>query len=124
MSTADWTGIDAPFGWPAEFLEAITQWATQGAWAKRDRDRLRFRETDRFVQRTARLPLSVSSDRIAVPAMRCASLLTALGERRAGAGGSIDRSGDDRVVEVYPGAALVQWSDEAADIHLDPYRYK
>jgi hypothetical protein len=88
------------------------------------RNRLRFRETDRFVKETARLPLSVSSDRTAVTAMRCAALLTAHGERRSGPGGSIDRSGDDQVVEVYPGASLVQWSGEGTDTRLDPQGYK
>ena len=124
IEEADWIGIDAPFGWPADFLEAVTQWAELGNWPDIPREQLRFRETDRFVKTTARLPLSVSSDRIAVTAMRCASLLTALGERRSGPGGRIDRSGDDHIVEVYPGAALPQWSDQAGDLRLDPQGYK
>ncbi len=124
MVAADWVGIDAPFGWPADFLQAVTRWAEEATWPQTERERLRYRDTDRFVQSTARLPLSVSSDRIAVTAMRCASLLTQLGEHRAGAGGRIDRSGDDRVVEVYPGAALAQWSDAAADLRFDPQGYK
>jgi hypothetical protein len=119
-----WVAIDAPFGWPTAFLAAVTGWAEQGTWEATDRRQLRFRETDRFVEAQARLPLSVSSDRIAVTAMRCASLLTQLGERRSGPGGRIDRTGDDRVVECYPGAALVMWSDDAADILLDANGYK
>lgn len=124
MVGADWIGIDAPFGWPSDFLEAVMRWAETGMWPQFDRGRLRYRETDLFVQQAARLPLSVSSDRIAVTAMRCASLLTALGERRFGAGGRIDRRGHNAVVEVYPGAALPLWSDEAADLRLDPQGYK
>jgi hypothetical protein len=48
-----------------------------------------------------RPPLSVSTDRIALPALRCASLLGAMGVRR--------RTGDPRVVEAYPAAALQAW---------------
>ncbi len=48
MAAAHWTRIDAPFGWPADYIEAITQWATEGAWPEGGRDRLRLRETDRF----------------------------------------------------------------------------
>ena len=124
MLEADWVGIDAPFGWPVEFLETVTGWAEKGTWTGVKRERLRYRETDRFVQRTARLPLSVSSDRIAVTAMRCASLLAELSKRGLGSEGRIDRVGDDGVVEVYPGAALVQWSDEATDLRFDPQGYK
>ena len=125
VQRADWVGIDAPFGWPSEFIAAITMWTEQGSWpitGRESRENLRFRATDRFVQATARLPLSVSSDRIAVTAMRCASLLSQLSELRGS--GRIDLSGRDRLVEVYPGAALPQWSDEAADLRLDPTGYK
>ena len=52
-------------------------------------------------KRMKRWPLSVSSDRIAVTALRCAGLLSRLGiEDRGGAGG---------VYEVYPAAALAHW---------------
>jgi Protein of unknown function (DUF429) len=77
------------------------------------RKRLRYRETDRFVEERARLPLSVSSDRIAVTAMRCASILTMLGA----AGEPVDRAGSGRVLEVYPAAALAVWG-------IDPEGYK
>ncbi len=61
-----------------------------------------FRRTDRFVLEEVGIrPLSVASDRIAMPAMRCAWLLSELEVR--------DRSGDDRVFEVYPAAALTTW---------------
>lgn len=121
---AEWVGIDAPFGWPSSFIESVTQWAQRGQWPATNRSLLRYRRTDLFVQRMARMPLSVSSDRIAVTAMRCAELLTQLAERTKGGDAQIDRTGDDQVVEVYPGAALELWSDEAAGIELLPTGYK
>jgi len=48
-----------------------------------------------------RPPLSVAADKIALPAMRCAGLLDALGV--------VDRSGDGQVFEVYPAVALKTW---------------
>lgn len=130
MDKADCTAIDAPFGWPQAFLAAVATYGETGAWPQvptdakgaPDRTALRLRETDRYVAARARMPLSVSSDRIAVTAMRCAGLLTSYAEARGS--GAIDRSGDDGVVEVYPAAALVCWSDNARDIALDPQGYK
>ena len=124
MLEADWIGIDAPFGWPSDFIEAVTTWSKSGQWPPVEKKKLRFRTTDLFVKDTARLPLSVSTDRIAVTAMRCARLLTAYAERHFGDGASVERSGDDQVVEVYPAAALILWSDEAADLRFDPQGYK
>jgi predicted nuclease with RNAse H fold len=104
IAAADWTGIDAPFGWPEALVRALPGFADRGAWPDVDRDALRFRETDRFVHTASGIwPLSVSSDRIAVPAWRCARLLAALG---------VDRLGGERVVEVYPGASLRLWGFE------------
>jgi predicted nuclease with RNAse H fold len=105
MAGADWTGIDAPFGWPETIVKALPEFANRGSWPNpRDELELRFRITDRFVHGKTRIwPLSVSSDRIAVPAWRCASLLSRVS-------GAIDRLGErDHVVEVYPGAALTSW---------------
>lgn len=130
MCAADWIGIDAPFGWPDAMVEAIHRYATEGDWpADATPDRLRYRETDRFVQEIVSderdlsvRPLSVSSDRIAVCAWRCATLLREFGERT---GWRLDRVGapttgtqDDAssspsarrtVVEVYPAGALALW---------------
>lgn len=103
---ADWTGIDAPFGWPLPFVEATSRWAAGEAWDAADKDDLRFRHTDQVVRATVgRVALSVSSDRIAVTAWRCARLLDAVrdGEK------AVDRLGADRIYEVYPGAALTCW---------------
>lgn len=119
----DWTGIDAPFGWPQLFVAAVRGWEEGESWPSTPRPELRYRVTDIFVTRQSRRPLSVSSDLIAVTAMRCAGLLTALADRR-GLGRALDRTGADRVVEVYPGGALPLWSDEVGDIRLDPQGYK
>lgn len=104
---ADVIGIDAPFGWPKYFVEAITAhhagrpWPVE-SWQKLNRRRLRLRVTDERVHSvTGITPLSVSSDAIAIPATRCAWLIDRLGVK--------DRSGDGRVHEVYPAAALHLW---------------
>jgi predicted nuclease with RNAse H fold len=109
-------GIDAPFGWPEEMVLAIHDYATTGRWSGVDREAFRFRRTDRFVNETVlaetgkRLwPLSVSSDRLALTAWRTAQL-----RERAfvGSGLRFDRAGSDRVIEVYPAAALLLWGLE------------
>jgi len=103
---SDAVGIDAPFGWPQPFVEFLTRRPAPGAetaaWGKARRDELCFRLTDRLVWTAlGRPPLSVAADKIALPAMRCAGLLAALGVA--------DRSGDGRVCEVYPAVALKTW---------------
>lgn len=75
---AEVTAIDAPFGWPVDFTTAVAGYAAGGPWRSAASDRLQLRETDRRVRAiTLRRPLSVSADKIAVPAMRAAGLLTA-----------------------------------------------
>jgi hypothetical protein len=130
MCAADWIGIDAPFGWPDAMVEAIHRYATEGDWpVDAVPERLRYRATDRFVQEIISdeldlsvRPLSVSSDRIAVCAWRCATLLREFSGRT---GWRLDRLGvpaagmlDDAssspsapgtVVEVYPAGALALW---------------
>ena len=103
---ADKIGIDAPFGWPARFSRAIADYSTSTVWPSVDVRQLRFRRTDRVAkERLGRWPLSVSSDLIAVPAMRVAQLLAEV----AATGEVIDRSGGGRFVETYPAAALSIW---------------
>jgi hypothetical protein len=46
-------GIDAPFGWPAEFVAAVGAWNFT-SWSTELRERLCFRETDRVVHETVR----------------------------------------------------------------------
>jgi predicted nuclease with RNAse H fold len=94
-------GIDAPFGWPRAFVEAITEWSDK-EWSNDVRQRLQFRETDRFVTQTSKIwPLSVSTDRIGLPAMRANALLLRYGIK--------DRSGGPQFFEVYPAASLKSW---------------
>jgi predicted nuclease with RNAse H fold len=113
--------IDAPFGWPETFIDALAESKSGPAWPlglDEGRARLERRETDRFVtemlrqplsaggeDRRAKQPLSVSADKIASPAMRCAGLLAELARR----GLDVARDGSGLVAEVYPDAALRQW---------------
>ncbi|MET1053558.1 MAG: DUF429 domain-containing protein [Mycetocola sp.] len=110
--SVDKLGIDCALGWPDEFVDFVSAHA-RGAedaplvdggmdW----RRTLAYRETDREVRRlTGRWPLSVSTDRLGLTAMRCAGLLARIQQ----AGVPVDRSGGGRVVEVYPGATLRLW---------------
>lgn len=99
-------GIDAPFGWPVDFVQAIQGYASAMAWPDLGARQLKYRRTDEVVIEKAGIyPLSVAADRIAVTAMRVARLF-----KQAAAGGEdIDRSGAGRFVEVYPTAALSIW---------------
>jgi Protein of unknown function (DUF429) len=106
VGRGNWIGIDSPFGWPASFVQAVSGYAERDPWPDVDADALRYRLTDRRVRNELQLsPLSVSSDRIGVTAWRCARLMTLARAGRKAA----DRTGRDRIVEVYPGAALVRW---------------
>lgn len=103
---AEKIGIDVPLGWPTAFVEAVTRHANGqpfGSASVRSPKELTHRATDRALGKAGRgWPLSVSADRIAYPAMRAACLLGDID-------GGVDRSGQGRVVEVYPAAALRAW---------------
>jgi hypothetical protein len=95
---ADRLGIDVPLGWPDAFVTAVSAHHEGRACPGGDQRSLCFRETDRVVHReTLRPALSVSSDRIALPAMRAAAVLSAL----AASGTPVNRAGLGRIVEVY-----------------------
>jgi len=108
MVTVVKLGIDVPFGWPTAFVDAVAQHSRDGSWPADylhdDNSALRYRRTDLWVWKTlkTRPPLSVSSDRIALPAMRAAALFSRQVPRVA-----LDGSGI--LVEVYPAAALRRW---------------
>jgi predicted nuclease with RNAse H fold len=114
MSEVDAVGIDAPFGWPEPFTKQLGAYAASGAWPAPENTReLLYRATDaavrgHFIERQPSLklnPLSVSSDRIAVCAWRCAGLLHEHARGRA-----FDRIGEQNsVFEVYPAASLASW---------------
>jgi hypothetical protein len=102
--------IDAPFGWPQEFVDALIAHRGAEGWPAPDdespeifRAALSFRTTDRVVMHTRR-PLSVSADKLGVTAMRCAFLLHRWSARKP-----VDRTGRSKFVEVYPAGALVRW---------------
>ena len=115
---ADKIGIDVPLGWPEGFVTALTSHHRGAPWPSLGRDPLRYRATDLFVQRqTGRWPLSVAASLLAIPTMRAAALLTTAAE----GGGPINRVGHDKVVEVYPAAALRRWGLRA-DKYKGPKR--
>ena len=111
IDSADRVGVDIPLGWPSDFVEAVVRHHRGEAWPADDSaaamTSLRLRETDRWLTLRARRPgeprarchpMSVSSNLIAIPAMRMARVL-----------GPVDRSGMGTVIEVYPAAALFVW---------------
>lgn len=111
IERADKTGMDCPLGWPAAFVEFVAAHHCGHVGIPVDDDpdwrrSLTLRRTDLVVQQHLRLvPLSVSADRIAHVALRCAVLLA----RLDAAGRPVDRSGSGPVVEVYPAASLRRW---------------
>lgn len=115
-------GIDCPFGWPVAFTDLMV--AQRAGTVKPEtaadapsRRRLAYRRTDAVVrERTGRWPLSVSADKIAYPAMRCAGLLATLSAQ----GHPVRRSGiGSKVAEVYPAAALARWRLAVPGYKLD-----
>ena len=104
-------GVDVPLGWPRGFVELLGAHAagelpapesTGGAW----RRGLAMRATDLAVhERTGLTPLSVSTDRIAHPALRWAGIEA----RLRVLGVDVSRDGSGVLCEVYPAAALRQW---------------
>lgn len=115
-------GIDCAFGWPVEFA-AFVMAHTRREVSPRDlagrdwRRRLAYRETDRVTRAIlGRWPLSVSTDRLGMTAMRCAELLEAF----AAEGEDVDRSGGGRLAEVYPAAALRLWGVETTGYKTRP----
>jgi predicted nuclease with RNAse H fold len=110
VKQASKTGIDCPFGWPDAFVGFVTSHYVSHvsipAGEHGSRRSLTMRRTDLFVHEQVRLtPLSVSADRIAHVALRCAVLLAKL----QAAGVPVDRSGSGPVAEVYPAASLRSW---------------
>lgn len=112
FGASDLTGIDCPVGWPDAFLPFLAGHLAGDAHPVLDHDGiegrrlLAYRDTDRFVTaRTGLIPLSVSADRLAHPAMRCAVIQAKI----AVAHGPQAKDGSGRLAEVYPAAALKSW---------------
>lgn len=113
IAAADMTGIDIPLGWPDRFVAAINShhrldpWPPAATQPPLDREPLRFRVTDLITRAGGAQPLSVSTDRIGVAAMRGARLQHLLREASV----DVDRSGTSgKLAEVYPAAALRRWA--------------
>jgi len=106
----DKIGVDAPLGWPVGFVEAMTSHSTYAGWPPgADRTRLRYRVTDHVVQEiTGIWPLSVSTDKLGVVALRCAHLQE-LFAAEVWNGTRAPRDGSGPLVETYPTAALKAW---------------
>ena len=116
-------GIDAPFGWPDAFIGHVSDWHYRSQWnvklgqleSPEEMHRMELRLTDRKVwarPEIAKKPLSVSTDKLAYPAMRCVTLLADL-KRLDGA--DISRDGSGLACEVYPDPALRIWISEMPD---------
>jgi len=109
---SDLTGIDCPVGWPDACLPFIAGHLAGSAQPVLDHDGiagrrlLAYRDTDRFITGlTGLIPLSVSADRLAHPAMRCAVIQAKIGQEY----GLQPRDGSGRLAEVYPAASLKTW---------------
>jgi hypothetical protein len=107
--------VDAPLGWPVDFVRGVSDPAAWPVPIAGDRRRLERRATDHWVhEREKKQPLSVTTDRIGYAAMRAAGLLAHLA---AANGERIDRSGVSGLVcETYPDPALRRlglWPDDA-----------
>lgn len=96
-------GVDIPFGWPMRFVQFVSaHMARVSPPPGITSTQKRLRATDEFIwELLRRQPLSVSTDRIGIPAMRWAALMQEFGVT--------DRAGDGRFFEVYPAAARISW---------------
>ncbi|MDR6689722.1 hypothetical protein J2X55_000621 [Microbacterium sp. 1154] len=121
-----WLGVDCPLGWPDAFVDFV-----QAHHAEADpalgpvdggaewRRSLVYRHTDHVVrERIGRWPLSVSTDRLGVTALRGAGLLRRLAE----AGFPVDRAAEGRLFEVYPGGSLRLWGFDTSGYRVDATR--
>lgn len=109
---SDITGVDCPVGWPDALLPFLTGHVNFDAGPVLQHDGiagrrlLAYRDTDRFcTAHTGLFPLSVSADRLAHPAMRCAVIQAKI----AASYGPQPRDGSGRLAEVYPAASLKIW---------------
>jgi predicted nuclease with RNAse H fold len=114
---ADKIGIDCPLGWPDAFVDFVVAHRDGGVTTPAatigQRRPLAYRATDLYCRDVHQLrPLSVSADRIAHAALRCAALLPRLGVD--------DRSGAGRVVEAYPAGSLQVWGLQHRRYKDDP----
>jgi predicted nuclease with RNAse H fold len=103
---ADKVGIDCPLGWPTPFVEFLQAHRVAAPEVSPEWRALAYRRTDAHVRAVTGLtPLSVSTDRIGLTAMRAARLESLLAAR----GKDVRRDGAGLIVEVYPAAGLKLW---------------
>ncbi|MGN6245172.1 MAG: DUF429 domain-containing protein [Motilibacteraceae bacterium] len=112
VADATKTGLDAPLGWPAPFVEFLAAHhpgqgiVPTGLTGAQWRKTLTARATDLHVAHTTGVhPLSVSADKIAHVALRAAGLQVTL----AANGTPVDRTGGGPLAETYPAATLKCW---------------
>lgn len=121
MKAADKTGLDSPLGWPVDFTALLTAHHGHGTLPASRRYAARpdgkpglgtahtHRLTDDVAWKLTGAgkgrPLSVSTDKLGVVALRAAYLL----ERLAESDEPVPRDGSGPVAEVYPAYALIQW---------------
>lgn len=112
FASSDMAGIDCPVGWPDALVPFLTGHLDNipGPVLEHDgiagRRLLAYRDTDRFcTAQTGLIPLSVSADRLAHPAMRCAVIQAKIAQLH----GVQPRDGSGRLAEVYPAASLKIW---------------
>jgi len=112
FGACDMTGVDCPVGWPDALIPFLTGHLNFDAEPVLEHDGiagrrlLAYRDTDRFcTARTGLIPLSVSADRLAHPAMRCAVIQAKIAQLH----GPQPRDGSGRLAEVYPAASLKIW---------------
>jgi len=104
----DLVGVDAPLGWPIDFVQAVRAHEAREPWpGTKDRRTLTHRRTDDTVRDHGRgNPMSASADLLGHVAMRCALLQRDWARRW---GSAANRDGSGRLVEVYPAASLRAW---------------
>jgi hypothetical protein len=113
LSSGDYTGVYAPFGWPVAMVEAVASYTNSDQWQRASRREFRHRKTEGFVHDVLQAeadqelwPQSVSCDRLALQARRMAQLREQL---FAETGKRFDRAGGDHIIEVYPPGASLLW---------------
>lgn len=104
---ADVVAIDAPFGWPRPWAEAVGHHVPGGAFTATGSPAvLTRRATDAWIAEHLKIyPLAVAANLIGATAIRCARLTHALAMPV-----DVGRLGGFPIVcEVYPAAALLRW---------------
>ena len=105
LPTPSKIAVDAPLGWPVDFVRGVSGPSGWPVGPDGDRRRLERRATDHWIHHTTgKQPLSVTTDRIAYAAMRAAGLLS---EYSATTGAETDRTGMiGAICEAYPDPAI------------------